>query len=124
MTQEKRSNGQPDPEWIQVRRNPYLADYHTGKNTGRHARRRIGQPQGGQTERNAEQAQDRQFGKSVVQSRARQRRARAERQRRRRQDRIRRYLRLSLLCASILVGIVVLKNLLDVPSGTPVEAAA
>ena len=148
MTQENRLNGQPDPEWIQVRRNPYLVDYRTGKNTGRHAGRRIGQPQGGQTEkrasrprgsqtgkrtaqpqggqtgRNAEQAQDRQFGKRVVQSRGRQRRARAERQRRRRQDRIRRYLRLSLLCASILVGIVVLKNLLEVPSGTPVEAAA
>ena len=202
MTQENRSNGQPDPEWIQVRRNPYLADYHTGKNTGRHARRRIGQPQGGQTEkrasqpqgsqtgkrtaqlqggqtgRNAEQTQDRQFGKSVAQSqgriqampqeggrkrthpqhpamaqqenrirqhkqrhpgrvyeqnaypdntystRGRQRRARAERQRRRRQDRIRRYLRLSLLCASILVGIVVLKNLLEASASTPVEAAA
>lgn len=166
MTQENRLNGQPDPEWIQVRRNPYLADYRTGKNTGRHAGRRIGQPQGGQTGRNAEQAQDRihampqeggrkrthrqrpavaqqenrirqqkqrrpgrvyeqnAYPDNTYSTRARQRRARAERQRRRRQDRIRRYLRLSLLCASILVGIVVLKNLLEVPSGTPVEAAA
>ena len=57
-------------------------------------------------------------------TRGRQRRARAERQRRRRQDRIRRYLRLSLLCASILVGIVVLKNLLEASASTPVEAAA
>lgn len=207
MTQENRSNGQPDPEWIQVRRNPYLADYRTGKNTGRHAGRHIAQPQGGQTGKRtaqpqgsqtrkcaaqlqgsqtgkrAEQSQDRQFGKSVAQSqgriqampqesgrkrphpqrpamapqensirqqkqrqpgrgyeqnaypdntystRARQRGARAERQRRRRQARIRRYLRISLLCASILVGIVVLKNLLKVPASTaeastPVEAAA
>ena len=140
MTQENRSNGQPDPEWIQVRRNPYLADYRTGKNTGRHAGRRTAQPQ------------DRQFGKSVAQSQGRiqampqesgrkrphpqrsamapqENRIRQQRQRRRRQARLRRYLRISLLCASILVGIVVLKNLLKVPvstaeASTPVEAAA
>ena len=51
------------------------------------------------------------------------------RQRRRRQARIRRYLRISLLCASILVGIIVLKNLLSVPASTaeasaPAEIAA
>ena len=36
MTQENRSNGQLDLEMTQVRRNPYLVDYRTGKNTGRH----------------------------------------------------------------------------------------
>ena len=88
MTQENRSDRQPDLELIQVRRNPYLVDY-----------------------------------------RARKRRARAERRRRRRQARIRRYIRISLLCASILVGIVVLKNLVKVPASTaeastPAEIAA
>lgn len=65
----------------------------------------------------------------MVDYRARKRRARAERQRRRRQARIRRYIRISLLCASILVGIVVLKNLVKVPASTaeastPAEIAA
>ena len=103
MTQENRSNRQPDPEWIQVRRNPYLVDYRTGKNTHR-------MPQENNT-------------------RARKRQTRAERQRRRRQARIRRYIKMSLLCATILVGIVVLKNLLRVPASTaeasvPAEVAA
>lgn len=42
-------------------------------------------------------------------TRVRQRRVRAERQRRRRQARIRRYIKISLLCASILAGIFMLK---------------
>lgn len=92
MTQENRSNRQPDPEWIQVRRNPYLVDYRSGKNTGRMP----------QENKNC----------------TRKRRARAERQRRRRQARIRRYIKMSLLCATILVGIVVLKKLLRVPAST------
>ena len=62
-------------------------------------------------------------------TRVRQRRVRAERQRRRRQARIRRYIKISLLCASILAGIFMLKNLLEVPASTaeastPVEVAA
>lgn len=45
MTQENRSSRQPDLEMIQVRRNPYLVDYRTGKNIVRHVGRRVGQPQ-------------------------------------------------------------------------------
>ena len=45
MTQENRSSRQPDLEMIQVRRNPYLVDYRTGKNIVKHVGRRVGQPQ-------------------------------------------------------------------------------
>lgn len=60
-------------------------------------------------------------------TRARHRLARAERQRRRRRARIRRYIRLTLLSAGILVGIIALTKLLNVPAGTaeastPMEA--
>ena len=60
-------------------------------------------------------------------TRTRHRLARAERQRRRRRARIRRYIRLTLLSAGILVGIVALTKLLKVPAGTaeastPMEA--
>ena len=93
MTQENRSGRQAETNITQMRRNPYLADYRSGKSTGR------------------------------------QRLARAERQRRRRRARIRRYIRVGLLCASILIGIVVLTKLLKVPAGTveastPAEIAA
>lgn len=93
MTQENRSGRQAETNITQMRRNPYLADYRTGENTGR------------------------------------QRLARAERQRRRRRARIRRYIRLSILCAGILVGIIALTKLLKVPASTaeasaPIEIAA
>lgn len=57
----------------------------------------------------------------------RHRRARAERQRRRRRARIRRYIRMTLLSACILVGIIALTKLLKVPASTaeastPLEA--
>ena len=60
-------------------------------------------------------------------TRTRHRLARAERQRRRRRARIRRYIRVTLLSAAILVGIVALTKLLKVPAGTaeastPMEA--
>ena len=60
-------------------------------------------------------------------TRTRHRLARAERQRRRRRARIRRYIRVTLLSAGILVGIVALTKLLKVPAGTaeastPMEA--
>ena len=166
MTQENRLNRQPDPEPIQVRRNPYLVDYRTGKNTVMHAgspqiiptERRTGQPQHrmrampqeGTKKRPHPQhtAQPQQKNKvrqqkpthpgsaseqnvyrdNTYSTRVRQRQAKDERQRRRRQARVRRYLRIALLCASILGGIVVLKNLLTVPASTaeastPVEIA-
>lgn len=179
MTQENRLNRQPDPEPIQVRRNPYLVDYRTGKNTVRHAEkvqnshtgRYTKQPQNSHTGKYMEKpqnsipsappvatkkhphpqhtAQPQQKNKvrqqkpthsgsahgqivykdNTYSTRIRQRRARAERQRRRRQARLRKYFRIALLCAGILVGIVVLKNLLKVPAstaeaGTPAEIAA
>ena len=57
----------------------------------------------------------------------RHRLARAERQRRRRRARIRRYIRMTLLSAGILVGIIALTKLLKVPASTaeastPMEA--
>lgn len=183
MTQENRSSRQPDLEMIQVRRNPYLVDYRTGKNIVRHVGRRVGQPQDRQTGRYADQSRSNHTGGRTERSqhsisampqesgrkkshpqysttaqqknkawrqeqghpgnayeqnvykdntystRVRQRRVRAERQRRRRQARIRRYIKISLLCASILAGIFMLKNLLEVPASTaeastPVEVAA
>lgn len=45
MTQKNRSNGQLDMEMAQMRRNPYLVDYHTGKNIVRHTGGRTGQLQ-------------------------------------------------------------------------------
>ena len=183
MTQEKRSSRQPDLEMIQVRRNPYLVDYRTGKNIVRHVGRRVGQPQDRQTGRYADQSRSNHTGGRTERSqhsisampqeggrkkshpqysttaqqknkawrqeqghpgnayeqnvykdntystRVRQRRVRAGRQCRRRQARIRRYIKISLLCASILAGIFMLKNLLEVPASTaeastPVEVAA
>lgn len=162
MTQENRSSRQPDLEMIQVRRNPYLVDYRTGKNIVRHVGRRVGQPQDRQTGRYADQSRSNHTGGRTERSqhsisampqeggrkkshpqysttaqqknkawrqeqghpgnayeqnvykdnaystRVRQRRVRAERQRRRRQARIRRYIKISLLCASILAGIFML----------------
>ena len=43
MTQENRSSRQAEIYITQMRRNPYLVDYQTGKNTGRHTGRRIEQ---------------------------------------------------------------------------------
>ena len=112
MTQESRSNGELHLEMTQMRRNPYLVEYIAGKNTVRHTR------------------QGQEKLRAVPENpRASRRRARAERQRRRRQAKIRRYIRISMLCACILVGIVVLKNLLKLPAdiaeaSTPMEAAA
>ena len=124
---------------IQVRRNPYLVDYQTGKNTGRHTGRRIEQqhhsavPQ--QENRIRQQKQKTAAAVSdgnvcrdnTYNTRTRQRLTRAERQRRRRRARIRRYIRMTLLCAGILVGIVALTKLLKVPASTaeastPMEA--
>ena len=126
---------------IQVRRNPYLVDYQTGKNTGRHTGRRIEQrhhsavPQQEnririQKQKTAVAVSDGNVCRdNTSNTRTRQRLTRAERQRRRRRARIRRYIKISLLCASILAGILMLKNLLEVPASTaeastPVEVAA
>lgn len=43
MMQENRSGRQAEIHITQMRRNPYLVDYQTGKNTGRHIGRRIDQ---------------------------------------------------------------------------------
>ena len=43
MMQENRSGRQAEIHITQMRRNPYLVDYQTGKNTGRHIGRRIEQ---------------------------------------------------------------------------------
>ena len=40
MTQENRSSRQAEIHITQMRRNPYLVDYQTGKNMGRHIGRR------------------------------------------------------------------------------------
>ena len=114
-------------------------DYQTGKNTGRHIGRRIEQrhhsavPQ--QENRIRQQKQKTAAAVSdgnvcrdnTYNTRTRQRLTRAERQRRRRRARIRRYIRKTLLCAGILVGIVTLTKLLKVPASTaeastPMEA--
>lgn len=137
MTQENRSGRQAETNITQMRRNPYLADYRSGKNTGRHTEQRQHSAAPRQENRIRQQKQrtadavyvGNVYKDNTYNARARQRRARAERQRRRRQARIRRYIRISLLCASILVGIVVLKNLLKVPASTaeastPAEIAA
>ena len=139
MTQENRSGRQAEIHITQMRRNPYLVDYQTGKNTGRHTGRRIEQrhhsavPQ--QENRIRQQKQKTAAAVSdgnvcrdnTYNTRTRQRLTRAERQRRRRRARIRRYIRMTLLCAGILVGIVALTKLLKVPASTaeastPMEA--
>ena len=139
MTQENRSGRQAEIHITQMRRNPYLVDYQTGKNTGRHTGRRIEQrhhsavPQ--QENRIRQQKQKTAAAVSdgnvcrdnAYNTRTRQRLTRAERQRRRRRARIRRYIRMTLLCAGILVGIVALTKLLKVPASTaeastPMEA--
>lgn len=159
MTQENRSSRQAEIHITQMRRNPYLVDYQTGKNMGRHMGRRTersqhstpAMPQEGtrtrtypqhsvaprqenRTHQQKQRTADAVYGENVYKdnaysTRVRQRRVRAERQRRRRQARIRRYIKISLLCASILAGIFMLKNLLEVPASTaeastPVEVAA
>ncbi len=140
MTQENRSGRQAETNITQMRRNPYLADYRSGKNTGGHAGRRTEQRQHSSVPRQENRIRQQKqrtadavyvgnvYRDNTYNARARQRLARAERQRRRRRARIRRYLRLALLCAGILVGIVALTKLLKVPASTaeasaPVEAA-
>ena len=140
MTQENRSGRQAETNITQMRRNPYLADYRSGKNTGGHAGRRIEQRQHSVAPRQENRIRQQKqrtaaavsggniYRDNTYNTRARQRLARAERQRRRRRARIRRYLRMALLCAGILVGIVALTKLLKVPASTaeasaPVEAA-
>ena len=139
MTQENRSSRQAEIHITQMRRNPYLVDYQTGKNRGRHIGRSIEQrhhsavPQ--QENRIRQQKQKTAAAVSdgnvcrdnTYNTRTRQRLTRAERQRRRRRARIRRYIRLTLLSAGILVGIIALTKLLNVPAGTaeastPMEA--
>ena len=157
MTQENRSGRQGQKNITQMRRNPYLVDYQIGKNTGRHTGRRTersqhstpAMPQEGIRKRTYPQhsavprqenriRQQKQKTAAVVSdgnvyadntynTRARHRLARAERQRRRRRARIRRYIRLTLLSAGILVGIIALTKLLKVPASTaeastPMEA--
>lgn len=139
MTQENRSSRQAEIYITQMRRNPYLVDYQTGKNTGRHTGRRIEQQHHSavlqQENRIRQQKQKTAAAVSdgnvcrdnTYNTRTRQRLTRAERQRRRRRARIRRYIRMTLLCAGILVGIVALTKLLKVPASTaegstPMEA--
>ena len=157
MTQENRSSRQAEIHITQMRRNPYLVDYQTGKNMGRHMGRRTersqhstpAMPQEGtrtieqrhhsavpqQENRIRQQKQKTAVAVSdgnvcrdnTYNTRTRQRLTRAERQRRRRRARIRRYIRLTLLSAGILVGIIALTKLLNVPAGTaeastPMEA--
>ena len=139
MTQENRSSRQAEIYITQMRRNPYLVDYQTGKNTGRHTGRRIEQQHHSavlqQENRIRQQKQKTAAAVSdgnvcrdnTYNTRTRQRLTRAERQRRRRRARIRRYIRMTLLCAGILVGIVALTKLLMAPASTaeastPMEA--
>ena len=157
MTQENRSGRQGQKNITQMRRNPYLVDYQTGKNTGRHTGRRTERSQHGvpamprenirkrtypqhsavprqenrirqQKQKTAAAVSDGNvYADNTYNTRARHRLARAERQRRRRMARIRRYIRLSILCAGILVGIIALTKLLKVPASTaeastPMEA--
>ena len=142
MTQENRSGRQGQKNITQMRRNPYLVDYQIGKNTGRHTGRRTersqhstpAMPQEGtrtrtypqhsevprqenrirkQKQKTAASVSDGNvYADNTYNTRARHRLARAERQRRRRRARIRRYIRLTLLSAGILVGIIALTKLL------------
>ena len=129
MTQENRSSRQAEIHITQMRRNPYLVDYQTGKNTGRHTGRHTERSQHSTPAMSQEGTRTRTYPQHSVASRQedRHRRARAERQRRRRRARIRRYIRMTLLSACILVGIIALTKLLKVPASTaeastPLEA--
>lgn len=129
MTQENRSSRQAEIHITQMRRNPYLVDYQTGKNTSRHTGRHTERSQHSTPAMSQEGTRTRTYPQHSVAPRQenRHRRARAERQRRRRRARIRRYIRLSILCAGILVGIIALTKLLKVPASTaeastPMEA--
>lgn len=129
MTQENRSSRQAEIHITQMRRNPYLVDYQTGKNTGRHTGRHTERSQHSTPAMSQEGTRTRTYPQHSVAPRQenRHRRARAERQRRRRRARIRRYIRMTLLSACILVGIIALTKLLKVPASTaeastPLEA--
>ncbi len=129
MTQENRSSRQAEIHITQMRRNPYLVDYQTGKNTSRHTGRHTERSQHSTPAMSQEGTRTRTYPQHSVapQQENRHRLARAERQRRRRRARIRRYIRLSILCAGILVGIIALTKLLKVPASTaeastPLEA--
>ena len=129
MTQENRSSRQAEIHITQMRRNPYLVDYQTGKNTGRHRGRRTERSQHSTPAMSQEGTRTRTYPQHSVapQQENRHRLARAERQRRRRRARIRRYIRMTLLSACILVGIIALTKLLRVPASTaeastPLEA--
>lgn len=129
MMQENRSSRQAEIHITQMRRNPYLVDYQTGKNTGRHTGRHTERSQHSTPAMSQEGTRTRTYPQHSVAPRQenRHRRARAERQRRRRRARIRRYIRMTLLSACILVGIIALTKLLKVPASTaeastPLEA--
>ena len=129
MMQENRSSRQAEIHITQMRRNPYLVDYQTGKNTSRHTGRHTERSQHSAPAMSQEGTRTRTYPQHSVASRQedRHRRARAERQRRRRRARIRRYIRMTLLSACILVGIIALTKLLKVPASTaeastPLEA--
>lgn len=129
MTQENRSSRQAEIHITQMRRNPYLVDYQTGKNTSRHTGRHTERSQHSTPAMSQEGTRTRTYPQHSVAPRQedRHRRARAERQRRRRRARIRRYIRMTLLSACILVGIIALTKLLKVPASTaeastPLEA--
>ena len=129
MTQENRSSRQADIHITQIRRNPYLVDYQTGKNTSRHTGRHTERSQHSTPAMSQEGTRTRTYPQHSVapQQENRHRLARAERQRRRRRARIRRYIRMTLLSACILVGIIALTKLLRVPASTaeastPLEA--
>ena len=129
MTQENRSSRQAEIHITQMRRNPYLVDYQTGKNTSRHTGRHTERSQHSTPAMPQEGTRTRTYPQHSVAPRQedRHRRARAERQRRRRRARIRRYIRMTLLSACILVGIIALTKLLKVPASTaeastPLEA--
>lgn len=121
MTQENRSSRQAEIHITQMRRNPYLVDYQTGKNTGRHT--------GRHTERlqHSTPAMPQEGTRTYPQHSVAPRQGNRTHQRRRRRARIRRYIRLTLLSAGILVGIIALTKLLKVPASTaeastPMEA--
>ena len=129
MMQENRSSRQAEIHITQMRRNPYLVDYQTGKNTSRHTGRHTERSQHSTPAMSQEGTRTRTYPQHSVAPRQenRHRRARAERQRRRRRARIRRYIRMTLLSACILVGIFALTKLLRVPASTaeastPLEA--
>ena len=129
MTQENRSGRQAEIHITQMRRNPYLVDYQTGKNTSRHTGRHTERSQHSTPAMSQEGTRTRTYPQHSVAPRQenRHRRARAEGQRRRRRARIRRYIRMTLLSACMLVGIFALTKLLRVPASTaeastPLEA--